>query len=49
MYDCVIIAICTEPGYQALHEYIQGGWEAHFYWEDQHGQHMIMRRKRDLS
>ena len=34
MYDCVIIAIDTDAGYQALHEYVQAGWEAHFFWED---------------
>jgi hypothetical protein len=46
MYDCVILAIDTDAGYQALHEYVQGGWEVHFHWRDDHGNHMILRRQR---
>lgn len=46
MYDCIIIAIDTNEGYQALHEYVQDGWTPIYHWQDKFGTHMIIRRER---
>lgn len=44
-YESTVVAVDTDEGYKALHENIQDGWEPVFHWKDDHGNHIVMRRK----